>query len=147
MKTLDEFIKEALSDVKTYVNWICLTSDEEYALILRRDNYMKKFPSQWGFPGGSVDEKDKNDLSAATRELEEETGIKLTWNEEHNTKLFEKITNKDGSISLYYKTTLETTPEVKLSKEHSEYEWFSYHKDKTKDWMPDVFHLLQKILD
>ena len=79
---------------------IVISPDNEI-LILRRSNYMKKFKSLWGFPGGSVENKDKDNKAAAIRELKEETSIELTFNEEAGCKLFDKITNKDNSISEY----------------------------------------------
>ena len=77
---------------------IVISPDNEI-LILRRSNYMKKFKSLWGFPGGSVENKDKDNKAAAIRELKEETSIELTFNEEAGCKLFDSITNKDKRIA------------------------------------------------
>ena len=107
---------------------------------------MKKFKGLWGFPGGSLDKKDNDNKSGAIRELKEETKIELTFNEENNCKLFDTITNKDNSISEYYIVKLETKPEVKISREHSKYEWYHYDKkdDRVYKWMPDIFTLIQR---
>ena len=91
--------------------------------------------------------KDKDSKAGAIRELYEETGIKLTWNEEHNCKKFDTIKNEDGSLSEYYITTLETTPDVKISREHAKYEWFDESNKNNHKWMPDVFQLIQKYYD
>ena len=107
---------------------------------------MKKFKSLWGFPGGSVENKDKDNKAAAIRELKEETAIELTFNEEAGCKLFDKITNKDNSISEYYIVKLEAKREVKISNEHSKYEWYHYEKkdDRVYRWMPSIFELIQR---
>lgn len=143
-----ESINTSNSHDKIYSNMILLNHDEDQVLILRRSNYMRKFGGMFGFPGGSVDKKDNDSKEAAIRELFEETGIELTWNEKHNVKKYDSITNKDNSISEYYITHLETDklPDIKLSKEHSKYEWFDDTSAKNKKWMPDVFQIIQKIL-
>lgn len=143
MVPFNQFLFESLQ--KTYVNIIVVSPDDEL-LILRRANYMKKFKGLWGFPGGSLDKKDKDNKSGAIRELKEETKIELTFNEENNCKLFDTITNKDNSISEYYIVKLETKPEVKISREHSKYEWYHYDKkdDRVYKWMPDIFTLIQR---
>ena len=147
MISLNKYIQES-QESKVYSNMILLNHDEDKVLILKRANYMKNFRGMSGFPGGSVDKKDKDAKSAAVRELNEETGIELSWNEEYKCKLFKKITNKDGSISEYYKTTLETEnlPEVKISREHRSYEWFDEKSKTNHKWMPDVFQIIQEIL-
>ena len=145
MKSILEIINES-EEPKVYSNMILLNQDKDKILVLQRANYMRKFKSLWGFPGGSVDKNDKNPKAAAIRELEEETGIKLSWKEEHDCKKYDSIKNRDGSISEYYITTLEEDKDIKLSKEHSRFHWFN---DKSKDiykWMPDVFQIIQKIL-
>ena len=148
MKSIEQYIQEAQENQKVYANMILLNHDEDKVLILRRANYMKKFRGMCGFPGGSVDSKDKDAKAAAVRELKEETGIELSWNEEYKCKLYDKITNDDGSISEYYKATLETEnlPEIKISREHASYEWFDEKSKANHKWMPDVFQLIQKIL-
>ena len=95
MKSIRQFIIESQENKKIYSNMILLNHNEDKVLILRRANYMKKFRGMCGFPGGLVESKDKNAKSAAIRELKEETGIELSWNEEHKCELYEKITNND----------------------------------------------------
>ena len=146
MKSLQKTIYESIEQ-KRYSNIILLNPEENKVLILRRANYMKNFKGMYGFPGGSIDYKDKNGKDAAIRELEEETGIKLSWNEEHNCKKYDEIKNKDNSISEYYITTLESDVDIKLSREHSAYEWFNEQSKKSHKWMPDVFQIIQKVLD
>jgi len=135
----------SFSSNKKYTN-IIIVSEDKRILILRRSNYMKKFGGKWGFPGGSIEDKDKSPKDAAIRELKEETGLELTFNEERKCKEFSKITNKDNSISYYFLAELETSPinNIKISKEHSKYEWYDYDNQKNYNWMPDVFQLIQK---
>lgn len=142
MKSLIAYINES-QDIKRYVDGILITPDDKI-LILRRTNYMKKFGGKWGFVGGSIEDKDKDSKSAIKREIKEETGYELTWNEEHEMKLFDKINHKDNSSTEYWVIKLEGNPSIKISKEHSKYEWYEVENNKDYKWVPDVFQIIQK---
>lgn len=149
MKRYSELF-ENKNEIKHYVDGI-LVSENNKILILRRANYMKTFKSCWGFVGGSVEEKDKDNKAAIIREVKEETGLELTFNEQHNMKVYDKQEHEreDGSIGSdteYWLIKLETTPNIKISREHSKYEWVGPEeiKERNRNFMPDVFHYLQK---
>lgn len=141
MKSLISIINESLQ--KRYVDAILVSPDDKI-LILRRANYMKKFGGKWGFVGGSIDDKDKDSKAAIKREIKEETGWELTWNEEHEMKLFDKINHQDNSSTEYWLIKLESEPEIKISREHSKYEWYEIENDKDYKWMPNVYQIIQK---
>ena len=141
MKSLISIINESLQ--KRYVDAILVSPDDKI-LILRRANYMKKFGGKWGFAGGSIDDKDKDSKAAIKREIKEETGYELTWNEEHEMKMFDKINHQDNSSTEYWLVKLEVNPEIKISREHSKYEWYEIENDKNYKWMPDVYQIIQK---
>ena len=149
MKHITDWINENRGEIKHYVDGI-LVSEDEKILILRRANYMKNFGGQWGFVGGSVDKKDKNNKEAIIREIEEETKIKLTFNEQQKMKAIDKQEHENnGSVvsdTEYWLIKLELNPDVKISREHSKYEWIDADtfKNKTFKFMPDVFHYIQK---
>ena len=148
MKHITDWINENKGEIKHYVDGI-LVSDDEKILILRRANYMKNFGGQWGFVGGSVDKKDKNNKEAIIREIKEETGIELTFNEQQKMKAVDKQEHENnGSVvsdTEYWLIKLESNPDVKISREHSKYEWIDADtfKNKTFKFMPDVFHYIQ----
>lgn len=149
MKKLTDWINENRDEIKHYVDGI-LVSEDEKILILRRANYMKNFGGQWGFVGGSVDKKDKNNKEAIIREIKEETGIELTFNEQQKMKAVDKQGHEreDGSIGSdteYWLIKLESNPDVKISREHSKYEWVGPEeiKERNRKFMPDVFHYIQ----
>jgi len=149
MKHITDWINENKGEIKHYVDGI-LISEDERILLLRRANYMKNFGGQWGFVGGSVDKKDKNNKEAIIREIEEETKIKLTFNEQQKMKAIDKQEHENnGSVvsdTEYWLIKLESNPDVKISREHSKYEWIDADtfKNKTFKFMPDVFHYIQK---
>ena len=137
--------------IKHYVDGILVSPDDEI-LILQRANYMKQFRGLWGFVGGSIEEKDKSPKDAIIREVKEETGIELTFNEQYHMKSFDKHEHMGGtndkevvSDTEYWLIKLESKPEIKLSREHQRYKWMSENnfKEKQGKYMPDVFHEIQ----
>lgn len=144
MKILSKILKESKKE-KHYVDAIIISEDEKL-LILRRANYMPKFKSMWGFVGGSIEDSDKTSKDAIIREIKEETGLTLSFNETRTMKNVEKITHNDNSDTEYWVVHLETTPDIKISKEHSKYEWVDANdiKNNTYKFIPDVFQMIQK---
>lgn len=149
MKSLKEIILES-KNVHHYVDAIIVNPDDEL-LLLQRAGYIKQFGGKWGFVGGSIDNKDKSPKDALIREIKEETGIELTFNENHAIKqLYKKnhLNNDDEVVSdtEYFIVELESKPEVKLSREHSRYKWFDRNsiKDKQNKCVPDVFNIIQR---
>ena len=151
MKTLKEVILENKdSKVHHYVDAIIVNPDDEL-LLLQRAGYVKPFGGKWAFAGGSIDEKDKSPKDALIREIKEETGIELTFNENHAIKQLYKKNhlNNDGEVvsdTEYFIVELESKPEVKLSREHSRYKWFDRNsiKEKQNKCVPDVFNIIQR---
>ena len=153
MKSLYEHITEALDGSKmTYSGKnrefvdVILQNTEGKILILRRANYMQNFRTCWGVIGGSVDAKDKTHKDAAIRETREETGYELSFMEQNNMKHLFDYTYKNGNISHVYFVKLESDINVKISREHSKYEWVDFSEEKidNRKWMPEVFNILQK---
>ena len=153
MKSLYKHIAEALDGSKmTYSGKkgefvdVILQNTEGKILILRRANYMQNFRTCWGVIGGSVDAKDKTHKDAAIRETREETGYELSFMEQNNMKHLFDYTYKNGNISHVYFAKLESDINVKISREHSKYEWVDFSEEKIDDrkWMPEVFNILQK---
>ena len=153
MKSLYEHITEALDGSKmTYSGKkgefvdVILQNTEGKILILRRANYMQNFRTCWGVIGGSVDAKDKTHKDAAIRETREETGYELSFMEQNNMKHLFDYTYKNGNISHVYFAKLESDINVKISREHSKYEWVDFSEEKIDDrkWMPEMFNILQK---
>ena len=146
MKTLRDKLQE--NEIHHYVDAI-LVSEENKILILQRAGYMKRFPGKWGFVGGSVEKKDSSVKEAAIREIKEETGIELTKNEQANMEYFDKQEHEGEngetvSDTEYWLVKLDTTPEIKISKEHRRYEWVDEESFKLKQgkYMADVYHYI-----
>ena len=154
MKDITSFINEN-KEIKHYVDGILVRPDDEL-LLLQRAGYVKPFGGKWAFVGGSIDEKDKSPKDALIREIKEETGIELTFNEKHAMEHFGKEQHMGGendeevvSDTEYFIVKLETKPEVKISREHARYKWFDKEsiKEKQGKCIPDVFHYIQRYYD
>lgn len=100
----------------------------------------------WGFPKGHVEENETEEQTLM-RELEEETGIKNAWilpgfREEVN-YFFRESNHPISKIVSFY--LLESkTKEVRLSFEHSEYEWLSFEKALERLSFKNTKELLKK---
>ena len=153
MKTLSQHILEALDGSKmTYTGKnskfvdVILENNKGEILILRRANYMKNFRTCWGIVGGAIDNKDKNSVEAAVREVKEETSIEINAAQQLKMKPIFEYKYKNGNHTTVYHIKFENMPEVKISREHSKYEWIDFSKEKIDErkWMPEVFSILQK---
>lgn len=154
MKSLKELILE--NEIRHYVDGILVNKDTDEILLLQRAGYLKLFGGKWGFIGGSIENSDKSAKDALIREIKEETGIELSFNEKNSMKSFGKQEHLGGSNddivvsdTEYFIIELETKPEIKLSREHSRYKWFDKEsiKEKQGKCIPDVFHYIQKYYD
>lgn len=144
MISLEDYINE--NAIRHYVDGIIIF--EGKILILRRANYMRKFKSLWGFVGGSIDKKDKDSKEAIIREIKEETQIELTNNEKNKMKLLETVKHDDDSTTEYWLVTLESNPDIKISKEHSKYEWIDNDSLSKKPYkfIPGILDIIKKCL-
>ena len=149
MKSLYNYLTESYDNKVTYVNAIVVTADKQYVLILHRSDINDKFKRLWCFPGGNKETTDFTSKDALLRELKEETGIILSWDEESRTKLIDTVKHNSNEKSEYWLIILDsTTPvDVKLSNEHTNFEWYSLDSVKQHKWMPGVYSEIQLVLD
>lgn len=143
MLTIKEYINENTSTRK-YVDIMLLDQDMKL-LVVRRANYMKRFRGLWGMPGGSIDnKKDVDSQHAASRELREETSISLTGEEITKMKRLTTLSHHDGSTTTIWQAQIEHERNIKLSGEHSKYEWIALNSEEInkKRWIPQIKEFL-----
>ena len=106
--------------------------NEQKVLLLQYATGQKEgewdLQGHWDFPKGHVD-KGETEIETATRELEEETGIKnIILLDNFRKTINYKIQKRDRKISkevvFFIATTVET--EINLSHEHIDYGWFDF---------------------
>lgn len=107
-----------LSGVNRYV--FCFVFDSfGRVLVLRRADFMRARPGEWDLPGGGLDDGEEYEIGLR-REITEETGLELG-------KL-ELVVRRggewqDGKHEFSYFRANAVAGEVRLSEEHTEYEW------------------------
>lgn len=106
--------------------------NEQKVLLLQYATGQKEgewdLQGHWDFPKGHVD-KGETEIETATRELEEETGIKnIILLDNFRKTINYTIQKRDRKISkevvFFIATTVET--EINLSHEHVDYGWFDF---------------------
>ena len=129
--------------------------DGDY-LLMQRSYNKEIYPGKWEIGAGGSALKGESNREAVLREIKEETGVELSFNEKNSMKSFGKQEHLGGpnddivvSDTEYFIIELETKPEIKLSREHSRYKWFDKEsiKEKQGKCIPDVFHYIQKYYD
>jgi len=111
-------LPQSFSSSKEVVLIYCIV---EKKLLLLRRNLTSMHPGLWTAPGGKVDAGESLE-EAAKRELLEETGISDQPLQSLG-KLYVQIPQLEYTLYVYG-LKLITVPEVTISSEHIEYDWF-----------------------
>jgi 8-oxo-dGTP pyrophosphatase MutT (NUDIX family) len=122
---------------------------KEFVLLVRHKKGADNVTGIYGLPSGRLEDGETN-ISAAKRELAEETGLITT--EEHLTQLPESYTGelhrKDGATRLFLWTVFlcrHFTGELKESKETSP-EWVKISDVKNHHLLPNIENAINKAL-
>jgi len=107
-------------------------------LLLKRSSTNKKFAEQWDLPGGHL-KMGENTIDGLIREVEEETGIKISK------KRIEPLGSVDNKT--FHIARKDTMPEdivVKLSDEHSDYAIVSYDEIENFNLSREFINVIDK---
>jgi 8-oxo-dGTP diphosphatase len=104
-------------------------------LILKRADDDPQKPNIWELPGGRL-ELGEDPVFGLMREVKEETGLYATPQQPLNIRHFTRDDNQIITMIIFLCKTFGGT--LKLSKEHSEFEWIEIKKAKQK--LADFFH-------
>ena len=63
--------------IKAAVVILIINDNQKQIVFTKRTNLLKNHPNQISFPGGAYEKKDKTLSCTATREVEEEIGVKI----------------------------------------------------------------------
>ncbi len=104
-------------------------------LIVKRSDYSIQKPNTWEFPGGRL-EIGEDPMLGVQRETKEETGLDIEVLHPINIRHFKRADNQTVTLIVFLCKPLHTN--VKLSKEHTAYEWVAL--ENAKDKLADFFH-------
>lgn len=106
-----------------------IVDDEERLLILKREPENVQMPEAWELGGGRL-EPGENPFEGLKREVMEETGLEIEVQRPLSVRHF---TRKDGQvITMLVFVCKPLGKEVKLSKEHTEFEWIPVKEARGK---------------
>ena len=91
-------------------------------LVLRRSKTHPKYPHHYDFPGGEVDDNEKQN-DAVVREIFEETGIAI--NPDSIQQVYQSQPTDKNVVHVLYQTTVTKHPIITLSYEHDSSIWLS----------------------
>lgn len=123
-----------------------LANEKDEILIVRRSKTAPRRPLQWDLPGGGVESGDENFAKAVSREVLEETGIAVDHRDLRLVHTHTEIIKGVNVIWLHFAASV-AKPEVKLSFEHSEYQWLPLEKAIKEFEYPLQRDLLQHLHD
>ncbi len=124
---------------------LVIIDNNHHYLLLHRSNH-PTFGTDPDLPGGTIEEGESQ-LQAMVREVDEEAGIIV---HESDAKLLYEGTSYSRHNTHYslYVVTLKNRPEVKLSWEHSSYEWLDHKTflQKSKDANDTFMHMVHDMV-
>ncbi len=118
---------------------------DDAVLMFKRSNDRKKFPGFWSLPGGHVD-KNEDPLSAAIREVKEETGVIIST-EKIKLKVIamhHHIDRKEMYVAFAFVTRIPTKPKIKEDTKEGTPKWVKIEEMKK---IENVFEPVQYYFD
>lgn len=122
-----------------------IVNDQNQLLILKREPKNVQKPNIWELPGGRL-ELGENPIEGMKREIREEAGIEVDVLHPFNVRHFTRADGQVITMLVFLCKAKETA--VRLSSEHTAYEWvpISTCKQKLADFFHpevDLFHRLE----
>jgi len=102
-----------------------LIQNQNKFLIVKRAADETFLPNMWELPGGKVEPEENPNISVL-REIQEECGLKIAVIKPGVINSYVSKERNTHYVEIFYLCTImNKTDEVKLSEEHSEYQWIS----------------------
>ena len=122
---------------------VIIEKSGKYLLIKREDNEKKEHKGNWECSGGKL-EREESFEEAAIREVKEETNLDIDIK-----KVVKEIKKGNETHAIVFLAKSKNT-DAKLSKEHSDFGWFTYKELKNlepvtyKDFFLELVNLSRK---
>ncbi len=106
----------------------------QYALIISNKKMLVLWPPNhdpsplWLLPGGRLNNSDESYEKALSREVEEEIGLDISIEKPYYVDMY-KVPKREDRYAVFFLCSLkEDKANIKLSHEHSKFEWLSYQE-------------------
>lgn len=127
--------------MKTGATAVTFSSKKDKFLIVKRSESKKSHPGMWEFPGGKVNPEEKP-REAVIRELREETKL---HGQVIRTGEKGAVRYQEGSYMIHPFLIMVDSGKVRLSKEHSEYEWIDIEDIEKYNTVPGIEEELRSL--
>jgi len=107
-------------------------------LLIKRHSGDAHKPGVWKIPGGRLNSEDEDPYSGLRRECKEETGLNIDVRHPLQIDYFICDDGQKITMLIFLCTTKNSFSDVKLSEEHTDYQWVSI--DTAKDVLVHFFH-------
>ncbi|MFA6088671.1 MAG: NUDIX hydrolase [Candidatus Woesearchaeota archaeon] len=107
------------------------TNIGQYAVIIKDKKVLMLCPPNgplWIYPGGRINEKDTDYKEALKREIYEELNLNINILEPIDVQMWSTNDNDHRYGVFFLCELIDNIKKIRLSKEHSKHEWFSYEE-------------------
>lgn len=127
-------------EIREVVAAVTYNPDKDKFLLVKRSSLRKRFPNEWEFPSGFLE--DETEQQGALRELEEETGllgqvIKTGDPFEVNTEKYH--------FRIHPVLITVDSEDIELTEEHEEFEWIDIDKIGKYNTVPQLRKDLERV--
>ncbi len=142
---ISDVIKEEIKKLyKMKLAAVCVIYNQKNEILLcKRSNNDFWMPEKFSLPGGGVDLNEKI-IDGVIRECKEEVNINL--DKENVQFCFEKVIKDKIRVS-FFKSILPNDSKIKLSDEHTEYNWVKLDEFKDYSTVPNLSEDVKKCLE
>jgi mutator protein MutT len=108
-----------------------IVNSKNELLIIKREPNNVMMPNIWEIPGGRLEEGEEA-TKGLEREVLEECGIGIRVIKPFSIRHFTRTDGEEIELTIYYCQPKNEKQEIKLSAEHTNYEWILLEKAKEK---------------
>lgn len=127
-------------EIREVVSAVTYNPEEDRFLLLRRSSLRKRFPNEWEFPSGFLE--DETEQKGALRELKEETGL---IGEVIKTGKPFRVKTEKYNFRINPVLIRVDSQDVELTKEHEEFDWIKIDEIGSYNTVPQIKENLESL--
>ena len=130
----------AEKEIRDVVSAVTYSPERDKFLLVKRSSLRKRFPNEWEFPSGFLEEE--SEQQGALRELKEETG--MVGNVIRTGKPF-LVKTEMYHFRLHPVLVKVDSEKVELTREHEDFEWIDISEIQKYNTVPQLKENLEAI--